>query len=172
MTEPRRLPTSLTGAASRPQRSECDIHVFRVHDEASNERHFAFPALVLQPPPGLWPPSCAVDIIAFHYPTMPNVASRNRSRVHLGVPRRPCPRARARHPRQLNDDQVRLRGRRRRRWPQTACSPSLSNLQGRRPTPVSSGRRSSLLTTTAIGLNGSLTMASETASESSGASRT
>ena len=24
---------------------------------------------------------------------MPNVASRNRSRVHLGVPRRPCPRA-------------------------------------------------------------------------------
>ena len=50
-----------------------------MHDEASNERHFAFPALVLQPPPGLWPPSCAVDIIAFHYPTMPNVASRNRS---------------------------------------------------------------------------------------------
>ena len=77
-----------------------------------------------------------------------------------------------RHPRQLNDDQVRLLGRRRRRWPQSACFPSLQNLLGRRPTPVSSGCRSSLLTTTAIGLNGSLTMASETASESSGASRT
>ena len=48
MTEPRRLPTSLTGAAS--QRSERDIHVFRVHDEASNERHSAVPVLALQPP--------------------------------------------------------------------------------------------------------------------------
>ena len=94
MTEPRRLPTSLTGAALRPPRSECDIiHVFRVNDEASNGRHSAFPALVLQPPPGLWPPSRAVDLIAFRFPTMPNVASRNRSRVHLGVPHRPCPRA-------------------------------------------------------------------------------
>ena len=94
MTEPRRLPTSLTGAASRPPRSECDIiHVFRVNDEASNGRHSAYPALVLQPPPGLWPPFRAVESMAFHCRYMPNVASRNRSRVHLGVPRGPCPRA-------------------------------------------------------------------------------
>lgn len=50
-----------------------------MNDEASNERHSAFPALVLQPPPGLWPPSRAVDSMTFHYRSMPNVASRNRS---------------------------------------------------------------------------------------------